>query len=120
MRISEVTAPAASLLELGKQLQPMLDAIPVPNNRRVKLTKHLLTKMTRYNIRANIVAAMVRKAFRVHREPLSKLDVNNRIVLRKTDRTGLVIVKNTMGDYVLATIDPTLYNEVNPSPELRV
>jgi hypothetical protein len=120
MRIFEVLAPAATLLELGKQLQPLLDAIPVPNNKRVKLTKHLLIKMLRYNIRANIVAAMVRKAFRVHSRPLEQLAVNSRIVLRKTDQTGLVVVKNVDGDYVLATIDPTLYNVTNPSPELRV
>jgi hypothetical protein len=51
---------------------------------------------------------------------LAELGTNNRIILRKTDKTGLVVVKNTHGDYVLATIDPNLYNVKNPSPELRV
>ena len=120
MRIFEVTAPAASLKELGKQLQPLLDAITVPNDKKIKLTKHFLKKMLRYNIRPNIVKSMVKKAFRVHSRPLEQLAENSRIVLRKTDQTGLVVVKNVDGDYVLATIDPTLYNVTNPSPELRV
>ena len=120
MLIFEVLAPANTRLELGKQLQSILDAVRGPENSRVKLTKHLLDKMLQYNIRASNVAAMVKKAFRFHNRPLAELGTNNRIILRKTDKTGLVIVKNTQGDYVLATIDPNLYNVKNPSPELRV
>lgn len=76
--------------------------------------------MNKYAIRPNQVAAMVKKAFRFHGKRLEQLPVNDRIILRKTDRTGLVVVKNAQGDYVLVTIDPTLYNTEHPSPELAV
>jgi len=120
MLIFEVLAPANSRLELGKQLETLLSKIPVPDNKKIKLTKHLLNKMLQHNIRSSFVKSMLKKAFRVHARPMAVLPENKKIVLRKTDGTGLVVTKNPQGDYVLVTIDPTLYNVKNPSPELRV
>ncbi len=120
MRIFEVTSPSPVLLAMGKQLAGFLDKVSPPSSARIRLTKHLLTKMNKYAIRPSSVAAMVKKAFRFHGKRLEQLPVNDRIILRKTDRTGLVVVKNAQGDYVLVTIDPTLYNTEHPSPELAV
>lgn len=120
MLIFELVAPANTRLELGKQLQSLLEKVPVPNNKHLKLTKHLLDKMRQHAIRSSSVVAMVKKAFRFHQRALVTLPENNRMILRKTDGTGLVVSKTPQGDYVLVTIDPTLYNEKNPSPELRV
>jgi len=120
MLIFEVLAPANSRLELGKQLETLLSKLPVPNNKKIKLTKHILDKMLQYNIRSSNVVAMVKKAFRVHNRQMTSLPENSRIILRKTDGTGLVVTKTPQGDYVLVTIDPTLYNVKNASPELRV
>lgn len=120
MLIFEVLAPANSRQELGKQLETLLSKIPVPDDKKIKLTKHLLNKMLQHNIRSSLVKSMLKKALRVHARPMASLPENKKIVLRKTDGTGLVVTKNSHGDLVLVTIDPTLYNVKNPSPELRV
>jgi len=76
--------------------------------------------MLQHNIRSSLVKSMLKKALRVHARPMASLPENNRIILRKTDGTGLVVTKTPQGDLVLVTIDPTLYNVQNASPELRV
>ena len=69
------------------------------------------------------VAAMLRKALRYHGLRIQNMQPLARVVVRGTDRSGIVLAKaadNSSAGWILVTYDPTLNNERSPVPELPV
>lgn len=123
MLIVEVLRLSPEQKSVIDTLNPLIQSLRMPDNKSVMITRHFASKMHQSGVRPSKVAAMLRKALRYHGLRIRNMQPLARVVVRGTDRSGIVLAKaadNSSAGWILVTYDPTLNNEKSPVPELPV